>query len=97
MSKSSHDREVVIACLQRFLESTGRPPVVLTDRIHLMRDLGLSSDEGVDFVLDLCDAFSFDFPDEFNPFVHENGRHGRRLGEMIKAVVSFVPAKETAK
>jgi len=97
MSSSTDGREAVIDCLRRFLESTGRAAVELSDRIHLMRDLGLSSDEGIDFVLDLCDEFEFDFPADFNPFVHESGRRGRRLGEMVNAVISFVPAKETAK
>jgi len=88
------NRETVLNCLRQFLSSTGRPNVALTESTHLINDLGLTSDEGVDFVLDLCEAFGFDFPQDFNPFVHDDGRRGRRLGEMIRAVVSHVPAKQ---
>jgi hypothetical protein len=62
-----------------------------------MRDLGLSSDEGVDFVLDLCEEFKFDFPKDFNPFVHGSGCRGRKLGEMVNAALSFVQIREAAK
>jgi hypothetical protein len=79
-------RKTVLDSLRNFLESTGRRGVTFDDGTHLLRDLGLSSDEGVDFVLDLCDALEFDFPKDFNPFVRPDGRGGRRVGEMIDAI-----------
>jgi len=91
MSAASERRETVLKCLARFLESTGRAKVALDDRVHLMRDLGLNSDEGIDFVCDLCEELKFEFPTDFNPFVHESGRRGRRIGEMVKAVLSLMP------
>jgi len=97
MSTLIEGREAVVECLRRFLKSTGRPAIELSDRTRLIADLGLSSDEGVDFVLDLCDAFKFDFPTDFNPFVDQTGRRGLQLREMVNAVLSFVPAKETTK
>jgi acyl carrier protein len=96
MPTAPDGRAAIINCLRQFLQSTGRGSVVLSDRTHLTRDLGLSSDEGVDFVLDLCDALGVDLPGDFNPFVEESGRRGRRVGQMVKAVLSFVPAREIA-
>jgi len=87
-------RDTVLSCLRRFLDTTGRGSVAFDDRTHLMRDLGLSSDEGVDFVLDLCEALGFELPEDFNPFVHESGRRGLRVGEMVGAVTNLVPAAE---
>jgi hypothetical protein len=86
MSDSSVVRERILGGLKQFLRTTGRESPVIVDRTNLMNDLGLSSDEGIDFVLDLCDRFSVEFPMDFNPFVHENGRRGRRFGEMVRAV-----------
>lgn len=96
MSPKPRFRTTVTACLGQFLASTGRANLVFDDRANLIRDLGLSSDEGVDFVLDLCDTFSFEFPADFNPFVHDDGRRGRSLIEMIRAVENFVSAAEVA-
>ena len=82
---------VVCRCLRAFLDSTGRAGAEFGDRTNLIRDLGLSSDEGVDFVLDLCDALDVDLPEDFNPFVHESGRRGLRVSEMISRVENLVP------
>jgi hypothetical protein len=86
MTDSTLVRERVLGLLKQFLVTTGRENPVIADRTHLANDLGLSSDEGIDFVLDLCDVFAVEFPMDFNPFVHENGRRGRRFGEMVRTV-----------
>jgi hypothetical protein len=83
--------ERVRSCLREFLQSTGRTGE-FADSTYLTRDLGLKSDEGVDFVLDLCDEFKREFPGDFNPFVHPSGRRGLRVVEMISAVLSHLPA-----
>ena len=95
---ATSNREKIIGCFRRFLQSTGRSDRGFTDSTHITQQLGLKSDEGVDFVLDLCDEFKFEFPGDFNPFVHSNGRRGFRVGEMVNAVVSHLNAniKEAA-
>ncbi len=50
----------------------------------------VSSDEGVDFVLGLCEALHVELPEDFNPFVHESGRRGLRVSEMMSRVENFV-------
>jgi hypothetical protein len=83
-------RSTVRRCLKEFLESTGRPSKEFGDDTNLTRDLGLTSDEGIDFVLDLCRDLHVELPKEFNPFVHESGHRGLRVSEMIARVKTFV-------
>jgi hypothetical protein len=97
MSANSECGAKVTACLRKFLASTGRAKLTFDGRTDLIRDLGLTSDEGVDFVLDLCDSFEFEFPSDFNPFVHDDGRRGRRLDEMVGVVERLLPVVEVAK
>ena len=78
-------RSTVRRCLRAFLDSTGRASEEFGDKTNLIRGLGLSSDEGVDFVLDLCEALHVDLPQDFNPFIHESGRRGLSVSEMITA------------
>ncbi len=83
-------RTIVVDSLRRFLTSSGRGQVKLNSRTHLTLDLDLKSDEGIDFVLELCDAFKHEFPANFNPFVQDGGRRGCRLGDLIDAVAKEV-------
>lgn len=77
-----------------FLVQTGRVDHTFSSDTHLLNDLGLCSDEGVDFVLDLCNAFQFEFPMEFNPFVDASGTSGLTFGQMVDAIDSFLPTSE---
>jgi hypothetical protein len=86
-------REKVLNCLREFLENSGLRGAEFNERTNLIRGLGLKSDQGVDFVLDLCDVLEFEFPKDFNPFVHSNGRRGRRVGEMLDAIDSLISAR----
>lgn len=83
-------RAVVESCLRAFLDSTGRNHVEFRINSHLINDLGFSSDEGVDFVLDLCEALGHNLPLDFNPFIHESGNRGCRMSEMIQRVERLV-------
>src|SRR5438046_1449366 len=91
-SKKVHDR--VHELLQEFLNSTGRVGVKIHDQTHLKDDLGLSSDEGVDFALDLCDGFKTEFPLDFNPFIEDSGRRGRKFNELVQAVETLLSTAE---
>jgi len=83
-------QSIVRRCLRTFLDSTGRSGEEFRDNTNLIRSLGLSSDEGVDFVLDLCEALHVELPQDFNPFIHESERRGLRVSEMIRRVENFV-------
>lgn len=60
------------------------------------KEVMLSSDEGVDFVLDLCNALRVELPQDFKPFIHESGDCGRRVSEMIERVEHLVANAGTA-
>lgn len=94
MSNSESVRQRVERCVRKFAVTAGHSADRLDDQTDLARGLGLSSDEGLDLVLDLCEEFDFDFPRDFNPVVHETGTRGRRLGELILKVEAMVSGKE---
>ncbi|MGC1272629.1 MAG: hypothetical protein WBC44_02890 [Planctomycetaceae bacterium] len=89
-------RSTVLCCLKRFLESTGRQAAELHPGAHLMQDLGLSSDEGVDLVLDLCEALHCELPHDFNPCVHESEQRDRQISELVERVEHLVASAGTA-
>lgn len=94
ITQETHSK--ILQLLTGFMESTGRTPAVISAETNLTSDLGLKSDEGVDFTLDLCDAFNVELPLDFNPFVHESGQKGRTFGEMVAQVARFVPVEKVA-
>lgn len=88
--------ERVSACLTAFLRSAGHGETSFDESTDLARELGLTSLEGVDFVLDLCETFKFDFPEDFNPVVHESGKRGMRYGELIDRVAAYLEEEESS-
>lgn len=96
MAPDLSTRQRVHNCLRKFALSAGHDAGMLDDSTDLARGLGLSSDEGLDLVLDLCEEFEFDFPRDFNPVVHETGRRGRRVGELVQAIESMLTGTEVA-
>ena len=69
----------------------------MTPVTKLVRELGLSSDDGVLLVLDLCNEFQIVLPDDFNAVVHDDGRRDRTFGELTEWLDSFIRAKEPSK
>lgn len=82
--------EKVKTALVDFFRSLGRDIDPINDDTDLIRGTGASSDEGVDFALDLVDALGVDVPDDFNPFVHPTGKRGMRFQELVKHAEHFV-------
>ena len=84
--------EKVKKALVDFFGSLGRVIDPINDDTDLIRGTGASSDEGVDFVLDLVDVLGVDIPDDFNPFVHPSGKRGMKFRELVKHAEHFVAA-----
>ncbi|MCI0631250.1 MAG: hypothetical protein L0Y44_11425 [Phycisphaerales bacterium] len=82
--------EIVRSTLIDFFESLDREIPDLRDESDLLTDTEASSDEGVDFAIDLSDALGVEVPNDFNPFVHESGRRGRKFGELVHWAERFV-------
>jgi len=82
----------------RYVEAGGNQiSTRITSETKLMTDIGLSSDDGVNLVLDLCSEFSVELPDDFNAVVHDNGLRERTFGELVNRLGSFINAKEPSK
>jgi hypothetical protein len=98
MSNLHHSLDLVAvpgkvkAAILEFFRSLGRDVPEINDDTDLIKGTGASSDEGVDFAIDLSDALGIEVPHEFNPFVHESGNRGMRFGELVKHAKEFVSA-----
>lgn len=90
MATPQEVQKATLALLHRFLRSQGKNVPDITDDTDLITDLGCSSEDGVDFVLDLCDEYEFEFPDSFNPFVHDSGKRPRKFGELARCISEYV-------
>lgn len=83
--------------ISAFFDAEGRQCPKMTRDTKLVRDLGLSSDDGVLLVLDLCNEFHVVLPDDFNAVVHDSGSRDRTFGELAARIDSFILAKEPTK
>ncbi|HVC95666.1 MAG TPA: acyl carrier protein [Pirellulales bacterium] len=72
--------------LAGFLLRSGTRDVEIRATTDLIKDAGLTSLQGLEFVLDLCDEFHFDFPTDFNPFVDDERRRGQTFDGLVKAI-----------
>ena len=82
--------ETVKTALAEFFRGLGREIDTLDDETDLIKGTGATSDEGVDFAIDLSDVLGVDVPNSFNPFVHPSGRRAMKLGELIEHANRFV-------
>lgn len=72
--------------LGNFLLKSETPDLEIGPTTDLIKDVGLTSLQGIEFVLDLCDEFQFEFPADFNPFVNDERRRGQTLHGLVKAI-----------
>jgi hypothetical protein len=87
--------ETVKLALAEFFRTLGRSVPEINDGTDLLKGTGASSDEGVDFAIDLSDALGVEVPHDFNPFVHKSGKRGMRMKELVEQAEEFVSrAKE---
>ena len=72
--------------LETFLQNSEARGVDLRVGTDLIKDAGLTSLQGLEFVLDLCDEFGFEFPADFNPFVDDERQRGQTFDGLVTAV-----------
>lgn len=82
--------ETVRSALADFFKSMGRQCPEIVNDTDLIASTGATSDEGVDFAIDLSDALGVEVPGDFNPFVHESGKRGRKFSELVVSARKFV-------
>lgn len=82
--------EKVKTSLVDFFRSLGRDIDEITDDTDLIRGTGASSDEGVEFAIDLSDVLGVEVPNNFNPFVHSSGQRANNFRELVQHAERFV-------
>ncbi len=85
--------QMVIQSLSELLDSLEKEvPEINSDSIPIS-DLGLTSDDGVDWVCDL-DEFGFHVPDNANPFTVDKSPKLRNIREISEFLLSYYIADE---
>jgi acyl carrier protein len=72
--------------LGSFLMKSNIRDVEIRGTTDLIKDAGLTSLQGLEFVLDLCDEFDFDFPTDFNPLVDDERSRGQTFDGLVNAI-----------
>lgn len=77
-----------------FFRSLNREIDEINDDTDLIRGTGATSDEGVDFAIDLASELGADVPKAFNPFVHPSGNRGMKFRELVEHAERFVAERK---
>ena len=80
----------VSSVIEKYMSVSGSDCPKLRSSTKLVRDTGLSSDDGVNLVLDLCNEFNITLPDDFTATVHDDGKRDRTLGELVSHIKALV-------
>lgn len=72
--------------LRSFLSKCDIRDVEIRATTDLIKEAGLSSLQGLEFVLELCEEFDFDFPADFNPFVDDERCRGQTFDGLVRTV-----------
>ena len=89
MAGENRVRDSVIEILGELLAQLDCPAAELNDDISL-RDIGLDSASGLEFVCEIEDRFNCKIPDDSNLFVDDEKRRLRTVGELISSVSQVV-------
>lgn len=88
MASREQLRAMVVASLRELANNT---EAEITDQTSPKDDLELDSEEGVEFACEISKRMGKHFPDDLNPFVDDDARRGRTVGE----IVDFLEAKQS--
>lgn len=86
MQKTKTVEERIRRQLGNFLLRSDIRDVEIRATTDLIKDTGLTSLQGLEFVLELCDEFDFNFSADFNPFVDDERRRGQTFHGLVKVV-----------
>lgn len=90
MSEQTTVEQRVRRQLEKFVTKSGGTQVQIAPKTDLIKDVGLTSLQGVEFVLDLCDEFEHEFPADFNPFVDDERERGQTFGGLVKQITQHL-------
>ena len=84
-------RRIVIASLREILQGDGRAEIpAIDDRTDPIRDLGLTSEDGLEVACLLSYRLNFEIPPAVNPFTDDDRRRARRVGEIVDLLVTLL-------
>jgi hypothetical protein len=86
MHELKSTRERIRRQLEIFAVKSGIGGLRIRPRTDFIKETGFTSLQGLEFVLELCDEFQFDFPADFNPFVDDERRRGQTFDGLVKAI-----------
>ncbi len=95
MPKPTKDeiRVCVIDSLKEFIPDDKRN-LNLVGETNPIRDLGLTSDDGVDYACSLSDKLNYYIPDNINPFVDDAGNRPRTIAGMVDLLCKLIRIEE---
>jgi hypothetical protein len=89
-------RQVVHESLRKFFLSRHRETVDITSETDPINEVGLASEDGVDWACDL-EELGINVPAKVNPFVIDGeAKRSRRFGEIVDLLYGYVEHKEEA-
>lgn len=81
-------RDVLLATLREFLGD--KAPDQLTEATDPFKDLGLDSEDGVDFACVLSEKFGCMVPNNINPLVDDARQCSRLVGDTIDLMCTLI-------
>lgn len=88
-------RQQVIKSLYEILNK--QETTEINDQMDPIRDLGLDSPDGVEFACLISEKIDFHIPDKVNPFVDDNRRRPRRVGQIVDLIYGMLHAGQETK
>ena len=90
-------RKIVIDSIAELLQGDGRgelPKII--DQTDPIRELGLTSQDGIELACLLSYKLGFEIPPEINPFKDDARRRPRRIGEIVNLLLQLQEQKEVS-
>jgi acyl carrier protein len=81
-------RDVLLTTLREFLGD--KAPDQITEATDPFKDLGLDSEDGVDFACVLSEKFGCTVPNNVSPLVDDARQCARRVGETIDLMCALI-------
>ncbi len=83
-------RSAVVEALHELLDG---PPVTVNDETIPITNLGLCSEDGLDFACIISEKLDFHLDDKVNPFINDAGNIALNIQQITALVSSLVPKK----
>jgi acyl carrier protein len=81
-------RALIIESIREVVEN--KDDVSIDDETDPIRELGLDSDDGVDFACAISEKLHYEVPDSINPFVSDKPTRSRRVREIVDLMCKLV-------